>query len=422
MHNLKNTIIVPGLVIVQFLLFASGAYALDIRTIRFGQHGSLIRVVMDMDEAPDFRGMVQDMPPRAVFDLPMLSGQPAVARGALPSLIADVRLEPLPGGYSRMSFLLTEKAVIRSAFAMAAQGGRPARLVVDLAPVSGERFAKAVGKPLGTLRVPDASTAVGDTSEKLPFAGVGGAKLDLIGPAAPQPPATLPMVVIDPGHGGGDSGAARHGVQEKNITLSVGLALRNALLATGRYRVAMTREKDVFIRLDERVAIARRAGADLFISIHADSAPEDVSAARGASVYTISSKASDAVAARLAAHENQADLLAGVALPTDAPDVADILVDLTMRETTAQSRYFAAQIVKAFDHNNIPMLPAPSKQAGFVVLKAPDVPSVLIELGFVSNPAEARKLNDKTYRAALGQSVARAVDQWFEGRKTKPSR
>ncbi|MBU6235419.1 MAG: N-acetylmuramoyl-L-alanine amidase [Alphaproteobacteria bacterium] len=419
MHNLKNALFSLGVVFIAFL-FSSSSHALEIKGVRFGAHGNAVRIVMDMDTTADFRAMAQENPTRIAVDLPLISGKPAIARSMLPPIVSDIRLEPLvtpTGTYSRMSLMLESKAVVRSAFMMPAEGKQLPRLVLDLAPASPESFAKQVGKAYGNLSIATAA-ATPAPAGKLPFAGIGGAKLEPIGkPESPKAPEELPLIVIDAGHGGQDSGAVQSGVREKDVTLAVARDLRTVLLATGKYRVELTRDKDIFIRLPERVRIGRRLGADLFISIHADSAPDAGSAAKGASFYTISETASDTLAAGLAARENQADMLAGVELPTEDKEVANILIDLTMRETVDQSRFFSGQLATAFRKNNLPLLESPRKSAGFVVLKAPDIPSVLIELGFLSNPDEAKKLTNNTYRTSLANSISAAVDAWFAAKK-----
>lgn len=427
MHNLKKHLYSLAFVFAAFFVTGTQAYSLEIKGMRFGHHGTSLRVVMDMDAEADFRAMVQDNPPRVVIDMPAISGKPVIKRSAMPAEIADIRLEPLAGTYSRLTFMMDKQAVIRGAFLMPAQGAQSARLVVDMAPAGSEVFLKQVGKSYGTLTL---DTPTG----KLPFAATEGAKLKPIGtveaptrpavnapeaptPAAAKDPESLPLVMIDAGHGGFDPGAVQGGTREKDITLAVAKALRTSLLATGRYRVDMTRDKDVFIRLPERVRIARRAGADLFVSIHADSAPEAGRSAQGASIYTLSDKASDAQAARLAARENQVDMLAGAEIPENDREVAAILIDLATRETANQSAFFARQLVAAFNKQNVPLLNSPHKQAGFMVLKAPDIPSVLIELGFLSNPDEVKKLNDETYRKQLADSIAKGVDGWLKAQK-----
>jgi len=430
MHNLKIALLMVGFVLAALFVSAQPALALEIQDMRFGHHGASVRVVMDMSAESDFRAMAQDNPQRIVIDTPMLSGKPAIRKSVLPALISDIRMEPLDGANTRMTLMLENPAVIRSAFMMPPEGPRPARLVVDLAPVDAPNFAKAVGKPFGTLVMGATETG------KLPFAQVGGANLKPItspktpvtptindpkitAPTvdAPKSPSTLPLIMIDAGHGGIDPGATQGPVREKDITLAVAKALRTALQAYGKYRVQLTRDTDTFIRLPERVNIARRAGAALFVSIHADSAPEAGSSAHGASVYTLSDKSSDEQTARLAARENEVDLLGGVNVPSNDHEVAAILVDLAMRETTGMSRRFAGSLVAAFNHNGVATLTPAHKYAGFVVLKAPDIPSVLIELGFLSNPDEVKKLTDEKYRATLGKTIAAGIDDWFKTRK-----
>ncbi|NBX66267.1 MAG: N-acetylmuramoyl-L-alanine amidase [Proteobacteria bacterium] len=411
-NNAKNRFFRLGIVFVAFLFLCGSASALEISNIRFGQHGSSTRIVMDMDNEADFRAMTQDTPPRIVIDMPMVSQKPAIKRSNLPNLIGDIKLEPLASAHSRLTIILEQKAVIRSAFVMPASGNQSARLVIDTSAADDTLFQKYLGKAYGTLTL---SAAAAGASTKLPFAGIGGTKLDPI--AKPKPPEERPLIMIDAGHGGFDPGASQSGIKEKDVTLAVAMDLKRSLLATGKFRVEMTRNKDVFIRLQERVRIARRAGADMFISIHADSAPDAGTAAKGASFYTISETASDTIAASLAARENKVDMLAGVDLPSEDKEVADILIDLTMRETVNQSRYIADTLVRNFRKNGLPLLEGPHKHAGFMVLKAPDIPSVLVELGFLSNPAEAKKLNDKKYRETLANAIAEGIETWFKTSK-----
>jgi len=413
MHNLKFFLFSLVVVFAGFLSTATAALALDINGMRFGSHGSAVRAVLEMNEEADFRATVQSDPPRVVVDLPQVGSQPAIKRSDLPFLVKDIRVEPLGNNHTRLTFLLDTFAVIRSAFLMPASSNIPARLVIDIAPVAGSIFPKYVGRPYGTL-------VVREDAQSIPFAGVNGPKLaPIVKPKEPEKPqlSDLPMIVIDAGHGGIDSGAVGGGIQEKDVTLSVARALKKQLEATGRYRARLTRDRDIFIQLNERSRIARRNDADLFISIHADSIAGNGYAAHGASFYTLSDRASDEQTARLAARENQADLLAGIVLPTEDKEVANILIDLAMRETMNQSNRFANNLVNAFLKKEIPTLPDAHRHAGFVVLKAPDVPSVLVEVGFLSNPEEARKLADGTYRAQVANAIAVAVDSWFKTRE-----
>lgn len=224
-----------------------------------------------------------------------------------------------------------------------------------------------------------------------------------------------PLVIIDAGHGGVDPGTiGQNGTQEKNITLQYALALKAKLLKGGHYRVKLTRESDNFIMLRGRVAIARKAGGSIFISLHADSAPD--MAARGLSVYTLSEKASDEETEALAARENKADVLAGVDLSDEREDVAGILISLAERETKNRSATLADELVIALE-DRVKLLVNTHRFAGFAVLKAPDIPSVLIEIGFLSHPAEEKLLKSKAYREKVTGGIAAGVDAYFKQQK-----
>lgn len=222
----------------------------------------------------------------------------------------------------------------------------------------------------------------------------------------------LPLVVIDAGHGGKDPGAiGARGEKEKTITLAFAKRLANVLNNSGRYRAKLTRDGDSFIMLGERVEIARRAGASLFISLHADSAPG--SQAEGLSVYTVSETASDKASEKLAASENNADKIGGLNLGVQEKVVADILSDLAYRETKNKSTEFAEAIARAMRKSNVRMLPDPHRFAGFRVLKAPDVPSVLIELGFISTPSEAANLQSSAHRDRITKAIVAGIDDYL---------
>jgi N-acetylmuramoyl-L-alanine amidase len=221
----------------------------------------------------------------------------------------------------------------------------------------------------------------------------------------------MAVVVIDPGHGGVDPGATGvSGIYEKFITLAVARELKVALERSGRYRVHLTRDRDVFIRLRDRVAIARQYGADLFISLHADAVQNPQ--IRGLSVYTLSQNASDNEAQTLAEKENKADLIAGIDLSHESADVAGILIDLAQRETMNRSAGFAGELVDEVGHD-LDLLDNTHRFAGFAVLKAPDVPAVLVEMGYLSNDEEERNLRQPQYRGRLAKSIAKAVDRFF---------
>ena len=230
-----------------------------------------------------------------------------------------------------------------------------------------------------------------------------------IGLPAVQGPAdaSRPLIVIDAGHGGHDPGASGPlGGQEKAVTLALARAVRDALLKQGRVRVALTRDSDRFLVLEERAGIARRLGADAFVSIHADAS--EAGGASGATIYTLSDRGSDAVADRLAARENRADTINGVALGDKSDAVSSILVDLARREMRTRSQRFSALVLR--EGKQVLRFHAdPEREAAFVVLKTLDLPSLLIEAGYISNPSDARALTDPAWRADFGKSIAAAI-------------
>jgi N-acetylmuramoyl-L-alanine amidase len=226
-----------------------------------------------------------------------------------------------------------------------------------------------------------------------------------------------PLIIVDAGHGGTDPGAiSKTGVQEKDIVFGFANSLAERLKSSGRYRVSMTRDRDVFVPLGERVRVAREAKADLFISIHADS----ISAApqvKGATIYTGSEKATDAESAKLAERENKADAAAGTESTIGPADVSDILQELTLRETRGFSAGFAHRLMGQLSPV-MEMSTKPHREAGFVVLRSPDVPSVLVELGYLSSKSDLEKLQSEEWRANVTGSMAKAVDLFFTGRAT----
>jgi N-acetylmuramoyl-L-alanine amidase len=288
---------------------------------------------------------------------------------------------------------LAGPARIEKAFVLDAANGQPARIVVELAATDRNAFmqSKSVqSRPTARSATPaDAKAAANDTR---------------------------PVVVIDPGHGGIDNGTqAASGEQEKAIVLDFARALRERLEKSGKYRVVLTRADDTFIPLGERVQIARANKAELFISIHADALPKSEGDAQGATVYTLSETASDNEAARLAEAENRADVIAGIDLSDEPTDVADILIDLTQRETKSFSSRFARMVVG--EMKNVARLhKKPLKSAGFRVLRAADVPSVLVELGYVSNKADLQLLVSDSWRSRTVGSLAQAVEAFFAKR------
>jgi len=274
------------------------------------------------------------------------------------------------------------------------------RLILDLAgPVRIARAAEAGGR-LTVEIAPGPAEAFGRAAASrrtLAEGGRGGASN-----------ANLPLVVIDPGHGGRDPGTiGTRGTQEKSIVLAAAQELRRVLEASGRCRVAMTRTNDRFVPLGDRVEFARRRDAALFVSVHADSAP----GARGASVYTLG-EGSDALSTALARRENAADRAGGLRMPSVPPEVQAILMSLMRAETRAGSARMARLVVEELGED-VPLLPNTHRQAGFVVLKAPEIPSVLVEIGFLSHPGDEEALRRPDHRAKVARALGRAVTEWL---------
>lgn len=291
--------------------------------------------------------------------------------------------------------------------------GAGGRLVIDFSNVPDSLFKQTVNTVHG--RLSEGGSGERPDSRDMQQA----ASLSMPDPVPVAPPSgsrenarEKPLIIIDPGHGGVDPGASGAGLQEKNVVLGLARALKEELESTGLYRVAMTRENDVFIKLGDRVKFARERGGDLFVSIHADSLQNPN--VGGASVYTLSKTASDAQTEKLAARENKADLIAGIDLSVEDEEVANILVDLAMRDTMNQSKFFAGKLVTTMPRDGIKMLERPHRSAGFAVLKAPDIPSVLIEAGFMTNEREARRLNSPEHRRKFARSLRRGIDAYFE--------
>ncbi|MGV2496688.1 N-acetylmuramoyl-L-alanine amidase family protein [Pelagerythrobacter aerophilus] len=243
-----------------------------------------------------------------------------------------------------------------------------------------------------------------------------GAPLDL--PTIHGPPdRSRPLVVIDPGHGGKDPGASVEGYREKDIALGLALALRDRLVRDGGIRVALTREDDSFLVLGERPEIARRMNADLFLSIHADSAAK-ASEASGASIYTLSAQASSEAAARFAERENNADRLNGVRIEGQSEQVSEILIELSQRRVQEESAEFTSLILREGE-GTLVFHPRPRRSAALAVLRAPDVPAVLYESGFITNPADAERLATLEGQENFAEVMARAIRIYF-ARQTGP--
>lgn len=335
-------------------------------------------------------------PDRVVIDIPTAStGGTSLPPGYSGALIKGLRFGQFDVGTTRIVIDTNAAAKVVGTLTVPSQGPQGAQLIVDLTQFGG---APLPPKPV-TVPTP------GPAPVASPFAT-----------STPPSPVVAqndkPLIIIDAGHGGQDPGAlGLHKTREKNVTLSFAKALKEGLLRTGRYRVALTRETDSFIMLPERVNIARRMKGDIFISLHADSNPRPD--ARGLSVYTLSETASDEESAALAERENKADILAGMDLNTADQDVASILIDLAQRETMNKASLLAERVIDSL-HPKIVALPNPHRFAGFRVLKAPDIPSILVEIGFLSNQQDERQLLSKEYQGLVTSSLIKALDGYVK--------
>jgi len=356
------------------------------------------RFILDLDRKIPVSAFALADPYRVVLDVPEVSFRVGKDVGtSARGLIKAFRYGLVMAGGSRIVFDLAGPAKIDKVTVLEAEKGQPSRLVLELSAVDRETFMRTLAADSA-----ERSRAEQKAANVAPAADVAHGADD-----------GRPVIVIDPGHGGIDNGTqAASGEAEKDIVLEYALALRDRLAKTGKYRVLMTRSDDTFVALGERVRIARRQNAALFMSIHADALPKGEGDARGATIYTLSDRASDAEAQRLADSENKADTIAGVDLTEEPTEVADILIDLAQRETKTFSHRFA-HVLQNEMKGVMLMHKRPIKSAGFKVLKAPDVPSVLVELGYVSNKSDLQRLVSDDWRAKSVGAVAKAVEVYF---------
>ena len=364
------------------------------------------RFILDLDKTITFRAFTLADPYRVVVDIPQISFQlPPGTGNAGRGLVKAFRYGLVMPGGSRLVFDLAGPAKIANSYVLEAANGQPPRLVLELEEVDRANFVQS----LSPESRPELKPAVAEAKAAVVTPDAAAAAR----PA--EPPDPRPLIVIDPGHGGIDNGTQSSGEMEKNLVLGFGLALRDRIEKSGKYRVVMTRTDDTFIPLNDRVKVARNQSAALFVSIHADALPRREGDAQGATIYTLSDKASDAEAERLAEAENKADAIGGVNLTDEPTEVADILIDLAQRETRTFSNRFARLLMGEMK-TTVRMHKHPLKSAGFRVLKAPDVPSVLVELGYVSNKGDLEHLVSEDWRTKTVGSMAQAVDAFFAKR------
>ncbi len=377
----------------------ASAAAPSVTDVRLGKSGETTRFVLELSGKVEAKAFTLADPYRLIIDLPALDWE--LASDFVPSgrgVVGSFRYGLFRPGNARVVIDLSGPAKVSRSFVLPpdAANGRNWRIVFDLVSTTDADFRANAGWP--------------DSRTSAPQIAAPAVQM----PAPAPAPNARKVVVIDAGHGGVDPGAlGGRGTREKNVTLAFAKALGDAIRAKGNYEVHLTRNTDIFIELRERVAIARRKNADLFISVHADSIERrDV---RGASVYTLSETASDAEAARLARKENDADIIAGVNLGGEVDEVRDILIDLAQRETKNLSVRFAQTVIPKMSDVTL-VLRNTHRFAGFRVLKAPDVPSVLIELGFLTNRDDESSLTSASWRSKTSAAIAKAVDAYFSER------
>ncbi len=370
---------------IVFLFLLCSAFAVQAGEIlQFEHKGNNERVIINSANLNNHKVFMIQNPERLVVDIPSLPGKNSFS---LPSsykgkIIKSVRFAQFNPKTSRFVFDLNEKIKVVSV-----KNDKKKKLVISIS-------AKAVSQK--SANVPQAKNSEISKPSKTPK------KVKANIP---------PLIVIDAGHGGVDPGAiGESGTQEKDLVLWYAKALKSKLLKLNKYRILLTRSDDKYITLRERIAIARRANASMFISLHADSANEQ--SARGISVYTVSEQASDKEAEALAARENKSDIIGGMDLSGARPDVADILISLAQRETKNNSATLADLLVIHLD-DRVRTVPSPHRFAGFAVLKAPDIPSVLVEIGFLSNAQEEKELRSKIYRDKVIDGITVGVESYF---------
>jgi N-acetylmuramoyl-L-alanine amidase len=354
------------------------------------------RFIADLSKKVDVHVFALASPYRVIVDAPDVNFQmPEGVGKEKRGLITAYRYGLFAPGKSRIVIDVGGPFLIDKAFVLEPRDDQPARLVVDLVPTDEKTFQAK----LKETRPPEQASAASMTLPEPPV----------------RAPDAKPVIVLDPGHGGIDPGtSSADGVTEKDVVLAFAKSLKAKLEATGRYEVYLTREDDTFLPLRERVEFAQKKGAGLFLSIHADYFPQQTEKATGATVYTLSEQASDEEAKELATKENFSDALAGVALPSDSDEVvANILIDLAQRETQNRSSVFARSIVGELAGN---LHTRKLRSAGFRVLKAPDVPSVLLEIGFLSNRDYEKHLVSDAWRDRMGNSLVEAIDGYFAKR------
>lgn len=398
MKGLVRQVLATAVIFCCAFSAADSAAASGITSMRIGQGVGSVRIVFDADRKFDYKVFLLNEPKRLVIDTFDVKVSPEIEKYVdKNNLVTKTRLGSVGADGIRIVFDLQKPAIVKKAFMLAPQSNFGWRFVIDVSIASEREFSSKVGSKYALSNENSFAGSYSSSSSK------SSSKAKTVNKKK--------IIVLDPGHGGKDPGAIGYsGVYEKNITLAMAKELKVILEKEG-YKVHLTRSTDIFIPLRDRVKIARKYNADLFISIHADSAVNR--SAKGLSVYTLSETASDKEAAALAERENKADVVAGLNLLEHSKEVSDILINLAQRETMNRSSEFASFMVQEM-RKSVKLRDNTHRFAGFAVLKAPDVPSVLLEMGYLSNRTEERLLKQKDYRRKLAVSTSKAVEKYFD--------
>lgn len=439
--------------LMTILVLAQGVLAADrpeITNLRTADHDGVIRIVLDVTQPISYRVANGEDAARLEVDLPAVTWLADLRSGPRNlSLLRHFEYVPALDGRGMLRLEFSQAVTLKQSFTIPPPAGGSYRLVFDVGPAP-----TTIGPPPPKPNPPGSTGAVismphlehpvrdaprldGDKvasgpvpapqlakpgnappplrpppETSLPVAAVTPHPREGDGKARRAPHSGKPVVILDPGHGGVDPGAISvSGAYEKNIVLALARDVKAQLDKDGKVICLLTRERDQFVALRERVAIARNAHADLFMSLHADTVADPL--IRGLSVYTLSQNASDAEAQALADKENKADIVAGIDLSNESAEVTNILIDLVQRESMNLSAVFAQRLVAEVSRETHVLLQNSHRFAGFAVLKAPDVPSVLVETGYLSNERDEQMLRRPEYRAKLAGALARAIERYF---------
>jgi N-acetylmuramoyl-L-alanine amidase len=389
----RTTLLALTLLSSSLAVVAAESATVAVKDIRLGVTAERTRLVLDLGAKVDFDIFLLDRPRRVVVDLPSLAwptDQPTVD-----GLVQKIRFGQFTADKSRLVIDAKGPVRVAKSFLLPPSSGLPHRLVIDLVKTGNKEFADQVAKDRAAKRSANKAAPA-----PTPFT-----------PKPRKQANSKPVIVLDAGHGGVDPGALGRKAREKSVTLNFTRELAKQLRKTGKYKVYLTRNRDIYIPLRQRVNIARKHNADLFISIHADAIKRKN--VRGMSIYTLSETASDKEAAALAKKENQSDIIAGIDFADQPPEVANILIDLAQRETKNLSVKFANLVVDNA-RGKTRLLDRTHRFAGFRVLKAPDVPSVLIELGFLTNRSDEKQLLSTAWRRKVAGALVNSVNGFFD--------